>query len=59
MAGLVFASRSAVALALALYHVWWLHRRALEDEVLLAARFGEEYADYQRHVPRWVPGLRL
>jgi hypothetical protein len=59
MAGLVFAFRSPVAVALALYHTWWLHRRALEDEVLLAARFGEEYAEYQRHVPRWVPGLRL
>jgi protein-S-isoprenylcysteine O-methyltransferase Ste14 len=57
MAGLVLAFRSPVAVALALYHTWWLHQRALEDEALLAGRFGEEYAEYQRRVPRWLPGL--
>jgi hypothetical protein len=59
MAGLVFAFRSPVAVALALYDTWWLHRRALEDEALLAGRFGEDYAEYQRRVPRWLPKLTV
>lgn len=30
----------------------------LVEEPGLASRFGDEYAEYQRHVPRWVPRLR-
>jgi len=57
MTGLTIAFRSPVALALAIYHASWLHQRALEDEQLLAKRFGGEYAAYQKRVQRWLPRL--
>lgn len=31
----------------------------LYEEPALAARFGEEYEQYRRNVPRWLPRLRL
>ena len=58
MAGLVLAFRSPVAVFLALYHVWWLRERALEDESMLANRFPEEYAAYRERVARWLPIVR-
>lgn len=35
-------------------HLWVL----LYEEPTLWRKFGEEYAEYCRHVPRWVPRLR-
>jgi protein-S-isoprenylcysteine O-methyltransferase Ste14 len=45
--------------------VWFLFVFALNalyipliEEHSLANRFGEEYLDYRRNVPRWIPRLR-
>jgi protein-S-isoprenylcysteine O-methyltransferase Ste14 len=59
MAGLTLATRSPVASALAVYHTLWLHGRALDDEALLAGRFGEDYDAYRASVPRWLPKLEF
>ena len=58
MLGLALTLWSWSALALFLVHVVWFHRRVLDDERRLTARFGVEYADYMRRVKRWVPGVR-
>ena len=29
-----------------------------KEEPAMLARFGESYAEYKRHVPRWIPRLR-
>lgn len=42
------------ALFLAVNHVYFV----LSEEPGLANRFGQEYDDYRRHVPRWIPRLR-
>ncbi len=57
MLGLAVTFRSWLALALLAGHVVWFHRRVLEDEARLRAQFGAPYADYERRVKRWIPGL--
>ena len=39
------------ALFLAINHTYFV----LSEEPGLARRFGAEYAEYKRHVPRWIP----
>ena len=56
MIGLTLFSRSPLALALTVFHTWWLDKRADEDESLLEGRFGAEYREYMRQVRRWLPG---
>jgi protein-S-isoprenylcysteine O-methyltransferase Ste14 len=29
-----------------------------KEEPAMLARFGDSYAEYKRHVPRWIPRLR-
>jgi len=54
--GAAIATRSwwllagTVLLAIAA-HLWVVH----VEEPRLRARFGEAYAEYLRHVPRWLP----
>lgn len=53
---LAFAARPLwiwAALFLAINHVYFL----LSEEPGLAERFGAEYDEYGRHVPRWIPRL--
>ena len=57
MLGVVLTLRSWVALIILIVRAIWFHRRVLADEARLAARFGPEYAEYQRRVKRWVPGV--
>jgi protein-S-isoprenylcysteine O-methyltransferase Ste14 len=57
LAGIAFATRSATlacvtALAAVAAHAWIVR----VEEPRLTARFGEAYAAYLRHVPRWLPG---
>ena len=52
-----------ISLSLAAAAVWgtailFLHHISRYEERLLLARFGEEYAQYMREVPMWVPRLR-
>lgn len=51
------------SLSLAAAVVWgiailFLHHISRYEERLLLARFGEEYAQYMREVPMWIPKLR-
>jgi protein-S-isoprenylcysteine O-methyltransferase Ste14 len=55
--GLVLATRSPFALLVCLYHGWYLHQRALQDERALSERFGIDYAEYRAKTPLWLPGL--
>ena len=57
MLGLAVTFWSLAALALFAVHVVWFHRRVLEDEAHLRARFGAEYEAYQARVKRWIPGV--
>jgi protein-S-isoprenylcysteine O-methyltransferase Ste14 len=57
MLGLAITFWSWAALALFAFHVVWFHRRVLEDEARLDARFGPAYAEYKARVKRWVPGI--
>ncbi len=57
MAGLAITFQSIAALALLAFHMVWFHRRVLEDEKHLEARFGRPYLDYKSRVKRWIPGI--
>ena len=57
MLGLALTLRSWVALIILIGRAIWFHRRVVADEARLTARFGPEYADYQRRVKRWLPGV--
>lgn len=57
MLGLAITFRSWLAVAILAANAVWFHRRVLEDEVRLEARFGDAYIDYKARVKRWIPGL--
>lgn len=52
-----------LSISLAAAVVWviailFLHYISRHEERLLLARFGEDYEQYMREVPMWVPRLR-
>lgn len=53
LAGLALTSRSPLAAMLLVGHVPWFDARVRRDEHALRERFGDAYADYCAHVPRW------
>jgi protein-S-isoprenylcysteine O-methyltransferase Ste14 len=55
--GLLMLSLSLAAAVVWCIAVVFLHYISLWEEKLLA-RFGEEYAQYVRDVPMWIPRLR-
>jgi len=55
LSGLALGLRSYLAWFMFLLNLPWFHRRVLQDEIRLRARFGAEYDDYCRHVRRWIP----
>jgi protein-S-isoprenylcysteine O-methyltransferase Ste14 len=57
MLGLAITFWSWFALILLATRAVWFHGRVLHDEKRLAARFGDDYAAYQKNVKRWVPGV--
>jgi protein-S-isoprenylcysteine O-methyltransferase Ste14 len=57
MLGLAVTFRSWPALILLAVNAAWFHRRVLDDEARLRAQFGDQYADYQARVKRWIPGV--
>ncbi len=57
MLGLATTFSSWLALALFASHTVWFHRRVLDDEARLEARFGAPYLAYKIRVKRWIPGV--
>lgn len=56
--GMLMLSISLAAAAVWVMAVGFFHYIARYEEKLLLARFGDEYAQYMRDVPMWVPRLR-
>jgi protein-S-isoprenylcysteine O-methyltransferase Ste14 len=56
--GLLMLSLSIAAAVVWCIAIGFLHYISRWEEKLLLARFGEEYAQYRRDVPMWVPRLR-
>ena len=56
--GLLMLSISLAAVVVWVIAILFLHRISRYEESLLLARFGEEYAQYMREVPMWIPRLR-
>lgn len=52
-AGLAVTFNSLAGLLLLAFHIWWFHRRVLEDERKMLALFGEAFENYMRRVRRW------
>ncbi len=56
LGGLTAATRSPLALTITVSLVAWFRERARKDEKRLIDRFGPDFEDYCRRVPRWLPG---
>lgn len=56
--GLLMISMSLAATLVWLLTIGFLHYISRHEERLLLARFGKDYAQYMRHVPMWIPGLK-
>jgi protein-S-isoprenylcysteine O-methyltransferase Ste14 len=56
--GLLMLSVSLAAAAVWVVAIGFLHYISRYEEKLLRARFGDEYAQYMRDVPMWIPRLR-
>ena len=58
LAGLGIASNSLIFMAVFLpIFLFFYQAIVLAEENFLAAKFGEQYADYRRKVNRWIPNL--
>jgi protein-S-isoprenylcysteine O-methyltransferase Ste14 len=57
MYGIMLTFRSWLGLAILVFHVFWFHRRVLEDEAHMRTLFGPAYEAYAARVKRWIPGL--
>ncbi len=53
MLGLAITFASPFAAALLAFHLWWFHRRVLEDEKHMKRLFRPEYMTYAQRVRRW------
>lgn len=56
--GLLMMSLSLAATFVFIMAIFFLHYISKYEEVLLLDRFGDEYKQYMREVPMWIPGLR-
>ena len=56
--GFLMLSISLAAAAVWVIAILFLHCISRYEERLLLARFGEEYEQYMREVPMWIPRLR-
>jgi protein-S-isoprenylcysteine O-methyltransferase Ste14 len=57
--GLLMQSISLVAAGVWIISIGFLHYISRYEEKMLLIRFGEEYEQYMREVPMWIPRLRL
>ena len=55
--GFLMLSLSLAAACVWVITILFLHYISRYEEKLLLARFGEEYAQYMRQVPMWIPRL--
>ena len=55
--GFLVMSLSIAAAVVWVIAILFLHHISRYEERLLLARFGEEYAQYMREVPMWIPRL--
>ena len=53
--GLALAFRSRLGWLIFMANLPWFQARVRADEVRLREKFGEEFDDYCRRVPRWIP----
>ena len=56
--GFLMFSVSLAAVGVWVVAIAFLHHISRAEETLLIARFGEEYEQYVRDVPMWIPRLR-
>jgi protein-S-isoprenylcysteine O-methyltransferase Ste14 len=56
--GLLLLSISLAAAVVWIIAIGFLHYISRYEERLLLARFGEEYEQYMKEVPMWIPRLR-
>ena len=56
--GLLVLNMSLAALGVWIAEIIFLHHISRYEENLLVERFGEEYKQYMRRVPMWIPGIR-
>ncbi|MCD6600145.1 MAG: isoprenylcysteine carboxylmethyltransferase family protein [Dehalococcoidia bacterium] len=56
--GLLMLNMSLAAVVIWVIAIGFLHYISRHEEKLLLARFGEEYGQYMREVPMWIPRLR-
>lgn len=56
--GLLMMSLSLAATFVLFMAILFLHYISKYEERLLLERFGDEYKQYMREVPMWIPGLR-
>jgi len=56
--GFLMLSISLAAVFVWIVAILFLHYISRHEERLLLARFGEEYEQYMRKVPMWIPRLR-
>ena len=56
--GLLMLSISLVATVVWIIAIWFLHYISRYEEKLLLERSGQEYEEYMREVPMWIPRLR-
>jgi len=56
--GLLVLNMSLAALGIWVVAIAFLHYISQHEEKLLLERFGEEYEQYMRRVPMWIPRVR-
>ena len=56
--GLLVLNMSLAALSVWISAIIFLHYISRYEEYLLIKRFGEEYKQYMRRVPMWIPRIR-
>lgn len=56
--GLFMISISLASFVVLLMAIVFLHYVSRYEEMLLLARFGQEYQKYMQEVPMWIPRLR-
>jgi protein-S-isoprenylcysteine O-methyltransferase Ste14 len=56
--GFLVLTISVAAAAVWVVGIFFLHYISCYEEGLLLARFGEDYKQYMREVPMWIPRLR-